>query len=139
MFPKALIPALPGALNEAFGWLWVLLGMLTGAVLGMFFNRDGFLGGYAARPRRLIRLGHISFVGLGLLNILFAASLPRASGALGERWAFTASAAMVIGGISMPTCCGLAAWRARFQPLFAVPVLSLTFAVEILLVGLVQQ
>lgn len=42
--------------------------------LGLKFQRDGWLGGYASFAGRLIRLGHISFIGLGFLNILLTAN-----------------------------------------------------------------
>ena len=58
-------------INEVFGWLWIMLGFLSGMVIGLLFHDEQWLGGYASCPRRLIRLGHISFVGLGILNILF--------------------------------------------------------------------
>jgi hypothetical protein len=109
--------------NEVFGWIWICLGVASGAVIGLRFQDEGFLGGYAARARRLVRLGHISFFGLGILNLLFAASAARAGvggGAIGvASWGF------IVGGVTMPLCCGLVAWRKGLSPLFAVPVLSL--------------
>lgn len=109
--------------NEAFGWAWITLGFATGAVLGLFFQRGDFLGGYDAFRRRLVRLGHISFFGLGILNVLFALSLPHAP--LSGFEARAASWCMILGGVTMPLCCGLTAWRTRFKPLFFVPVASL--------------
>ena len=35
-------------INEAFGWVWVLAGFLSGLVLGLFFQRDDWLGGYGS-------------------------------------------------------------------------------------------
>ncbi len=63
--------------NEAFAWILILLGMVSGAVLGWRFQEEGFLGGYTSRRRRLLRLGHISFFGLGAINLFFAQSLTR--------------------------------------------------------------
>src|SRR5262249_59491418 len=63
-------------LNAAFGWLWITLGMASGAVIGLRFHRSDWLGGYESWPRRLVRLGHISFFGLGILNLLFALTAP---------------------------------------------------------------
>ncbi|MEZ6242562.1 MAG: hypothetical protein R3B57_05910 [Phycisphaerales bacterium] len=120
--------------NEAFGWAWVLMGFLTGGLLGMGFAREGFLGGYDSWERRLLRLGHISLVGLGVLNILAAGSLGRAE--LPPAWAQAASVALIVGGVLMPVCCGLAAWDKRTKPLFAAPVIALTLGVGVLVVGL---
>lgn len=113
-------------MNEAFGWLWICAGFLSGAVIGLFFRRSGWLGGYDALPRRLVRLGHIAFFGLGFLNVLFTMSLPRARFA--ADWEFTsASWAMVVGAVAMPAVCFLTAWRERLHPLFAVPVAALLY------------
>lgn len=124
-------------LNEAFGWAWITLGFLSGAVLGMFFNKPDFLGGYAAYPRRLVRLGHISLFGLGILNILFALSAPHARCNAGDLR--IASWSMVAGGVTMPLCCGLVAWRPALKWLFAVPVASLLLGGWTLAFGLVRQ
>src|SRR5258706_550195 len=59
-------------LNLAFGWGWILLGVLSGALLGLHFHKEKFLGGYDAWPRRMTRLGHIAFFGTGILNVLYA-------------------------------------------------------------------
>jgi hypothetical protein len=123
-------------LNEAFGWLWILLGLATGVGLGIGFGRDDFLGGYASWPRRLLRLGHISFFGLGLLNILFAFTAPRIGAA--PTWVSAASWALIVGGVTMPACCALAAWRRALIPLFALPVLALLFGATVVTVGTVR-
>ncbi|HEY7727819.1 MAG TPA: hypothetical protein VID50_05150 [Candidatus Eisenbacteria bacterium] len=109
--------------NEAFGWTWVLVGFASGLLLGLGFHREDWLGGYASARRRMLRLGHISFLGLGFVNLLFASSsahmrLPPASLALAS-WMF------VLGGATMPLCCGLMAWRPATYPFFGVPVASL--------------
>ncbi|MCA9293565.1 MAG: hypothetical protein KDA20_07110 [Phycisphaerales bacterium] len=121
-------------LNETFGWLWMGVGVLSGAALGLRFHRDRFLGGYASWPRRLLRLGHIAFFGLGILNVLFACSLPRID--LAPPWPAIASFALIAGAVLMPTCCALAAWRRKFVPLFAAPVLSVATAITITWIGL---
>ena len=89
------------------------------------------------RPRRLLRLGHISFFGLGFLNLLFALSL-HASGAETATWTGLASSGLLVGAVSMPACCFLTAWRRPFRHLFFVPVLSVLVGVVATLVGLAQ-
>ena len=122
--------------NEVFGWMWVLAGLLSGLALGTQFHREDWLGGYASHPRRLIRLGHISFLGLGFLNILFALGgarmrLPPAMLAL-------ASWALIAGGLSMPVCCALMAWKRELRLLFAVPVTSLVLGVALVVFGMLR-
>lgn len=120
--------------NEAFGWAWFVLGMLSGAALGLGFRREAFMGGYASWRRRLARLGHISFFGLGLINVLFAISAQRLT--LGPGWIDTASWALIAGGVTMPLCCGLAAWIPKTRHLFAIPVLTLLLGTTITAIGL---
>lgn len=114
------------ALNAAFGWLWITLGFATGALLGLRFARDGWLGGYDSWPRRMLRLGHVAMVALGALNVLFALSVPHVALAAWERQ--VASLAFVAGGVLMPLVCGLAAWHKPLRHLFVLPVASLLTA-----------
>ncbi len=124
------------AINEAFGWCWILAGLVVGLVLGLRFHQDDWLGGYGSFPRRLIRLGHVAFIGLGMLNILFALSVPRLGMcAVSYR---IAAAALIVGAVTMPLCCGLMAWRKAFQPLFAIPVLSLIGALVLIVAAVLR-
>lgn len=123
-------------INEAFGWFWIIFGFLSGMVMGTLFHDEQWLGGYASRSRRLIRLGHIAFVGLGMLNILFAHSLERIT--LSQSFIAIASWAFIVGGISMPLCCGLMAWNQRWHMLFAVPVISLLAGAILTFWGLIR-
>jgi len=84
----------------------------------------------------IIRLGHISFLGLGFLNILFAHSLGRIR--LESSLLAIASWSLIVGAMTMPICCGLMAWRRSLQPFFAIPVISLLVGGGLILVGLVQ-
>ena len=109
--------------NLILAWTWILLGFVSGMVMGLFFHKSDWLGGYASHQRRLYRLGHISFFGLGAVNLLFALTV--SAGGLGGPWIETASVAFIIGALSMPLCCVLMAHFKWAQHLFAVPVLSL--------------
>ncbi len=123
-------------INEPFGWLWALAGFVSGAFLGARFSDDEWFGGYSSHRRRLLRLGHISFLGLGILNILFAHSLERIQ--LGPTWLALASWAMVVGAITMPLCCGLVAWRRGLRPVFVVPVACLLIGGTLVTVGILK-
>lgn len=113
-------------LNLWFGWLWILLGFISGTALGMFFTEEKWLGGYGSFKRRMYRLGHISFFGLGAVNLLFWGTM-RFFPPMGPPMAI-ASTAFVVGGITMPICCLLAAHFPRAHLLFAAPVLALILA-----------
>ena len=121
-------------MNEMLGWTWITLGFLSGFLLGLGFLREGFLGGYDSPRRRLLRLGHISFFGLGGLNILFALTEGRLR--LEEPWLAVASAALAVGALAMPLACALVAWTRRFYPLFGVPVASLLTGGALVIWGL---
>lgn len=110
----------------------VLGAFATGAVLGLFFHRDDFLGGYPSFPRRLLRLGHVALAALGMMNVLFSLSpWPRP----GAWTASAASACFLIGGVTMPALCFLTAWRRPFRHLFAIPVIALVSAVVFTFIG----
>jgi hypothetical protein len=122
MSPASLIHPLPPSLHLVLlcSWIGVLLGVLSGALIGLFFHRDDFLGGYQSFQRRLLRLGHISFFGLGFLNFFFV--LTGALLAFSEAQARPAAIALLAGAASMPAVCFLSAWRKPMRHLFFLPV-----------------
>ena len=74
-------------LNLVFAWVWILAGFLSGMVLGLRFHDDNWLGGYGSFKRRMHRLAHISFFGLGAVNLFFHLTVKgEAMGAAGS-WA----------------------------------------------------
>jgi hypothetical protein len=112
--------------NWHLGWLLVLLSFVTGALIGLGFHREAFLGGYQSFARRLLRLGHIALAALGMMNVLFSISPWPPPGT----WlASSASACFALGAVTMPAVCFLTAWRGGFRHLFAVPVVTLLLAV----------
>lgn len=109
-------------INLLAAWMGILLGFLSGLALGLFFHREDWLGGYGSFKRRLYRLAHISFFGLGAVNFFFyftARTLPMGS------MLSLASSAFVAGAITMPICCVIMAHFPKTHLLFALPVLSL--------------
>jgi hypothetical protein len=122
-----------GQLHMVVGWSLMLLGGLSGAVIGLRFHETDWAGGYASFRRRLIRLGHIAFFGLGILNVTFALTLNEV--ALGPRNQALASAGFIVAGVCMPLCCFLAAWREPFRHFFAIPVLGVLLGIGALLFG----
>jgi hypothetical protein len=121
------------ATNLVVGWIGILLGLMAGAVVGLFFWREDWLGGYGSWRRRMTRLAHVSFFGLGFINIAFDLSvahlaLPRGPGLA---WG---SFCLCVGAATMPLVCYLAAWRQPLRHLFFVPVASVVAGVGILAV-----
>jgi hypothetical protein len=121
--------------NWFAGWGMALAGVVSGALLGMWFHRDDFLGGYTSFRRRILRLGHIALVALGAINVLYSYSPPPCTGGAAAASATAASALFVVGGISMPLVCFLTAWRQSLRRLFPIPVAALVAAIICVLVG----
>lgn len=121
------------ATNLWAAWIGIFLGLASGTVQGLFFHREDWLGGYDAWPRRLMRLGHISFFGIAFLNLAYANTVALLGG---DADVPAASMLLVAGAITMPLVCYLAAWKKPLRHLFPVPVLSLLGAVAALIGGL---
>jgi hypothetical protein len=117
----------------AISWMGMLLGVASGAVIGLFFHKEEWMGGYNSFRRRLTRLGHISFFGLGFVNFFFAVTHHIVG--IGASYAFPAAVAFTIGAATMPTCCFLSAWKKPFRHLFFIPVGSVLVGIVLTLVG----
>jgi hypothetical protein len=118
-------------LNWQVGWWMILAAFVTGGTIGLFFRGENFLGGYTSFRRRIVRLGHIALAALGMLNVLFAISVPRAD----SPETHAASTAFIVGGLSMPAVCFLTGWKEPFRYLFVVPVLALIAGAVLTLQG----
>jgi hypothetical protein len=119
--------------NLLAGWIGMLAGVLSGGLVGLFFYRDDWMGGYNSWRRRLTRLGHISFFGLGFINLLFAATAAQLP--LHGVWLQVASIGLILGAITMPACCFLSAWRKPMRHLFPIPVVSVCAGIVAILIG----
>jgi hypothetical protein len=122
--------------NLQLAWVWILLGFISGAIMGSFFHRENWLGGYGSLPRRMYRLGHISFFGLSIINLMFFVTAREL--ALTGTEIVWASRGFAAGAITMPVCCALMAHMPRARLLFAVPVVSLLGACVLTLVALAR-
>jgi hypothetical protein len=113
------------SLNFHAGWIAVLLGIISGMLIGLFFHKDTWLEGYGSYRRRMVRLGHIAFFGIGFINLFYALSI-RSYGLAGDS---VPSILLLIGLVGMPAVCFATAWRKPLRHLFAIPVISLMGAV----------
>ena len=113
-------------INVHIAWIGFLLGGLAGAVPGLFFHQKDWLGGYTSWQRRMVRLAHIAFFGVGLINLSFALT----ANAMGlEAGLRGPSVLLVLGAATMPTVCYLSAWKPAFRNLFFVPASSVILGV----------
>ena len=120
-------------LNILVGWAAMLMGVLSGAAIGLFFHIDDWAGGYASFRRRMLRLAHISFFGLGFINLLYGLTLQVIL--LPGPIAGVGSTGLIVGVITMPLCCYLTAWKRIFRHLFPVPVLGVATGIVAILYG----
>jgi hypothetical protein len=119
--------------NLLAGWIGFLAGAVTGALMGLFFHREEWLGGYGSFPRRMIRLGHIACFGLGLINILFALT---AAALMPSNLMRFGSVLLIVGMITMPLNCFLTAWKKPFRHAFFIPAGSTLVGVGCLVFAL---
>ena len=116
--------------NLLAGWTGFLAGVATGALMGLCFHREDWLGGYGSFPRRMIRLGHIACFGLGLINILFALTAAPLAPSAATR---AASMLLVVGMVTMPLTCFLTAWKKPIRHAFFIPASATLVGIACLL------
>lgn len=121
-------------LNRAIGFTSLALGVASGMVIGLWSFGGPLpvpeaIGDYGDLPRRFLRLGHIAFFGLGLINLALAGHC--------GRLAFTASARrralmlMNLGNIGLPPLLSLAVWQPLLLYLMPIPVVCVFAALAL--------
>ena len=120
-------------INITAAWIGFLLGGISGAIPGLFFYRFDWLGGYTSWPRRLIRLAHISFFGIGFLNL----GLGLTESLLGIT-SPSASVLMLTGAVTMPLLCYASAFRPVFRHLFFIPAGSVILSIILFIERMVE-
>lgn len=115
-------------INIQAAWIGLLLGCISGAIPGLFFYRIEWLGGYASWQRRMIRLAHISFFGLGFINLLFALTAKTIGLDTGLQ---NISVVLIAGSVTMPAVCYLSAWKPAFRNLFFIPAVFVTAGIAL--------
>ena len=116
-------------INLQAAWIGFLLGAVAGAVPGLYFYGSDWLGGYGSWQRRMIRLGHIAFFGIGFLNLGYALTVRSLNMDTGLT---AASVLLLVGAIAMPAICYLSAWKPFFRHLFFIPAGSVTIAIALI-------
>lgn len=109
-------------LNFYAAWIGIFLGFIAGAILGLFFHSEDWMGGYSSWKRRMARLGHISFFGIALINLAYSLSITAFNINISTPYP---SYLFVAGAITMPLICFLSAYKKTFRHLFFIPVLCL--------------
>ena len=117
-------------INLYAAWIGIFLGLCAGAAEGLFFHDEGWRGGYGSWRRRMVRLGHVSFFGIGFINLAYALSLTPLGIDNPAPWP---SILLVIGAASMPLVCYLSAFQKLFRHLFFIPAGSVIAGVALFL------
>jgi len=116
-------------INLCAAWIGFLLGALAGAMTGLFFDRETWLGGYADWRRRMVRLGHVAFFGIGILNLGFYLTVEALDVTAGVR---APALLLIVGAVTMPAVCYLSAYRRGYRRLFFIPAGSVTVALALI-------
>ena len=129
-------------LNRTVAWVSLLLGAVSGLVFGLWsfggpVEVPAWLGNYSDVSRRLARLCHISFFGLGILNLLLVRELPRC--ALRERAKQAASIAMNFGNVFLPLTLFAAAIYHPMKYAMGLPSTSVALALAITAYGVSRK
>ena len=121
-------------LNRAIGFTSLLLGVVSGMILGLWSFGGPLpvpegIGGYGELARRFLRLGHIAFFGLGLINLAIAGH----SGRLNFSPTARRRALMLInlGNVGLPPLLLAAAWQPVLLYLMPVPVVCVFAALAL--------
>ena len=122
--------------NLCAGWTLFFAGIVAGAVAGVFFHKNEWLGGYTSWRRRMVRLGHVAFFGIGLINVAFGLTVQSVD--IEASQVPVSSWLLIAGGIGMPAVCYLSAWRKGFRHSFFVPVLCVGLGVGLFLWRLLE-
>jgi hypothetical protein len=122
--------------NEIFGWVCILASVAMGLWMGLKFQHEHWLGGYASLARRMVRLAHIALAALGVVNIEFARTVNEL--VLSRAVIECISLSFMVAAVSMPVCCLLIAKSFRRFEIFALPIGSLALALLLTIGGLLR-
>ena len=124
-----------GEVNILFGWAWMCVGFISGMTLGLWAEGEKWLGGYASITRRYLRLAHVAFVALSVINILYGKEL--GSVALTTHIKSIASALMIFGAAGVPIVCISAAFYRKAKYFLPLPALAVLIGTAILVIGMI--
>ena len=125
----------PGHINILFGWAWMCIGLIMGLVMGMRAEGEQWLGGYNSLTRRYLRLGHIAFIALSIINILYGIELGSAS--LPDYVVNIGSPLLIFGAAGVPVTCVVAAFFRKAKYFLPLPAMAVLVGIVILVIGMI--
>lgn len=116
-----------GQINVALGWVWMILGITTGSIIGMYAFNGPMKAprgheDYSSLPRRLMRLGHIAFFALPMISILYGLSIDHAP--ISDQMKQIGSLSFLGCMIGLPVLLCVASFKESVKFLTPIPVLS---------------
>ncbi len=126
-----------GEVNILFGWAWMCVGFISGMILGIWSEGEKWLGGYSSITRRYLRLAHVAFIALSIINILYGKEL--GSVALPIHIKSIGSALMIFGAAGVPIACISAAFFRKARYFLPLPALAVLTGTAILAIGMIFQ
>ena len=124
-----------GEANVIFGWAWMCFGFILGMTLGIWAEGKEWLGGYTSVTRRYLRLGHVAFIALSIINILYGKELALVD--LGDGIKNIGSYLMIFGAVGVPITCVSAAFIRKTKYFLPLPASALLVGTIILVIGLI--
>lgn len=123
-----------GDANVLFGWAWMCIGFISGMTLGLWAEGENWLGGYASITRRYLRLAHVAFIALSIINILYgkelaAVTLPAQAKSIG-------SVLMIFGAAGVPIACITAAFYRKAKFVLPLPAAAVLAGTALLVIGM---
>jgi hypothetical protein len=111
------------------------VGFISGMLLGLRAEGKNWLGGYASVTRRYLRLAHVAFIALSIINILYGKEL--ASADLADNIKNIGSTLMIFGAAGIPLACISAAFISKTKYFLSLPATALLVGTIILVIGLI--
>ena len=124
-----------GQINVLFGWAWMCLGFIFGMTLGIWSGEETWLGGYASMERRYLRLGHVAFIALSIINILYGKELGDV--VLPIYIKNIGSYLMIFGAAGVPLTCISATFFRKTRYFLPLPALAVLTGTAILVIGMI--
>ena len=117
-----------------FAWCSCVMGVVTGLTLGLWsfdgpFPTPEWLSDYDSLSRRMTRLGHIAYFGLGFLTLLLAWELPKLT--LDARQKTIAAEMMIFGNMFLPLTLFAASIYHPLKYLMPIPALCVLVAMSV--------
>jgi hypothetical protein len=125
-----------------FGWLWILTGIIIGAVVSMWaFNGPlappVHMEDYTSLSRRFIRLSHIAFIALGMIDILYGLSYDLAE--LKKSYKDISSSFLITGTVLMPVILLFSAFFEKIKIFSSIPITLILISLMIFCYGLAHN